>query len=55
MLPEYGLTRADARLVRALRAGGGRALRRPLAVAELGSGSGTKTRWMLEALARHAR
>jgi dimethylhistidine N-methyltransferase len=51
-LPEYGLTRADARLLRrhaheiVARAG------EPLAVAELGSGSGAKTRWVLEALAR---
>ena len=52
LLPEYGLTRADDRILRRHapeivdRAGG------PLAVAELGSGSGTKTRWILEALAQ---
>jgi L-histidine Nalpha-methyltransferase len=54
-LPEYGLTRADERLLRrhaneiAERVGG------PLAVAELGSGSGRKTRWLLEAFARRQR
>src|SRR5690348_158831 len=51
VLPEYGLSRADARILRRHaaeiieRAGG------PLAIAELGSGSGSKTRWILEALA----
>jgi L-histidine N-alpha-methyltransferase len=51
-LPEYGLTRADDRLIRAhaqdilMRLG-------PVGtVAELGSGSGHKTRWLLEACAR---
>jgi L-histidine Nalpha-methyltransferase len=54
-LPEYGLTRADERLLRrhaseiADRVGG------PVAVAELGSGSGRKTRWLLEAFARRQR
>jgi L-histidine Nalpha-methyltransferase len=49
-LPEYGLTRADERLLR--RHAGEIAARvpRPVAVAELGSGSGKKTRWILEAL-----
>jgi L-histidine N-alpha-methyltransferase len=52
LLPEYGLTRADARLLRrhareiVNRAGD------KLTVAELGSGSGSKTRWILEAVAR---
>src|SRR5689334_16665547 len=51
LLPEYGLTRADARILRrysreiVLRVDG------QLAVVELGSGSGVKTRWILEALA----
>jgi L-histidine Nalpha-methyltransferase len=51
LLPEYGLSRADSRILRrnaqeiVERAG------EPLAVAELGSGSGSKTRWILEALA----
>jgi len=54
-LPEYGLTRADERLLRRHadeivdRLGG------PVAVAELGSGSGKKTRWLLEALCRRQR
>jgi len=54
-LPEYGLTRADERLLRrhandiVERVGG------PVAVAELGSGSGRKTRWLLEAFARRQR
>jgi L-histidine Nalpha-methyltransferase len=52
VLPEYGLTRADARLLEK-HAGEiiGR-LRSPIRVAELGSGSGKKTRWILEALSR---
>jgi L-histidine N-alpha-methyltransferase len=53
VLPEYGLTRADERLLRrhadeivsTL-------LPDPVVVAELGSGSGKKTRWILKALAR---
>jgi L-histidine Nalpha-methyltransferase len=51
-LPEYGLTRADARIIQAH--AGELAGRLPvdLAVAELGSGSGTKTRPILEALRR---
>lgn len=54
-LPEYGLTRADERLLRRYasdivdRAAG------PVAVAELGSGSGRKTRWLLEAFCRRQR
>lgn len=50
LLPEYGLTRADARLIRAHAAEVAARLHPPLAVAELGSGSGTKTRLLLEAL-----
>ncbi|CAH0354954.1 L-histidine N(alpha)-methyltransferase [Aquabacterium sp. CECT 9606] len=52
-LPEYGLTRADERLIKAnaqdilARTGPVRT------VVELGSGSGRKTRWVLEACARH--
>src|SRR6266567_2293339 len=51
-LPQYGLTRADERLLRRHadeivdRLGG------PVAVAELGSGTGKKTRWLLEAFCR---
>lgn len=54
-LPQYGLTRADERLLRRHaseivdRMGG------PVAVAELGSGSGKKTRWLLEAFCRRQR
>lgn len=51
LLPEYGLTRADARLIRRLSPELAGRLRSPVAVAELGSGSGTKTRWILEELA----
>ena len=52
VLPEYGLTRADARLIRQLAPELEGYLRTPLAVAELGSGSGSKTRWILESLPR---
>ncbi|MEZ5401599.1 MAG: L-histidine N(alpha)-methyltransferase [Bryobacteraceae bacterium] len=51
-LPEYGLTRADERL---LQAHAGRIAARlpgPAIVCELGSGSGRKTRYVLEAMAR---
>ena len=54
VLPEYGLTRADARLVRRLApelAGYIHGSHGPPRVVELGSGSGTKTRWILESLA----
>lgn len=54
VLPEYGLTRADARLIRRLAPELPGYLRAPVAVAELGSGSGAKTRWILESLANHA-
>ena len=50
-LPEYGLTRADARLIRRLAPELAGRLRAPAAVAELGSGTGAKTRYILEALA----
>jgi dimethylhistidine N-methyltransferase len=55
LLPEYGLTRADAALLRrsaseiVTRAG------RPQLIAELGSGSGSKTRHILTAAAEHKR
>ncbi len=55
LLPEYGLSRAGMRLLErhsaeiVSRASG------PLVVAELGSGSGQKTRWLLEAVARRQR
>src|SRR3984893_642586 len=53
ILPEYGLTRADERLLRRHSEDIVARLRPPTVVAELGSGSGKKTRWMLEALSRH--
>ena len=52
VLPEYGLTRADARLLEKHAGEMVERLPSPLLVAELGSGSGKKTRWILEALAR---
>jgi L-histidine Nalpha-methyltransferase len=51
-LPEYGLTRADERLLRRHSGDIVERLQRPVAVAELGSGSGKKTRQILEALCR---
>ncbi|HKW57920.1 MAG TPA: L-histidine N(alpha)-methyltransferase [Candidatus Acidoferrum sp.] len=52
VLPEYGLTRADARLMERNAGAIVERLRSPIHVAELGSGSGKKTRWILEALSR---
>ena len=49
-LPEYGVTRAEERLLRAHAGEIAARLPSPLIVAELGSGSGTKTRRILEAL-----
>lgn len=49
-LPEYGLTRAEERILRRDATDMVAGLRRPLRVAELGSGSGSKTRRILEAL-----
>jgi L-histidine Nalpha-methyltransferase len=54
-LPEYGLTRADERLLRRHAHNIVERLAAPIAVAELGSGSGKKTRWILEALCRRQR
>jgi len=54
-LPEYGLTRADERLLRRYADDIVDRVPRPVAVAELGSGSGKKTRWILEALCRRQR
>lgn len=51
-LPEYGLTRADERLLRRYADDIVDRLAGPVAVAELGSGNGRKTRWLLEALCR---
>jgi L-histidine N-alpha-methyltransferase len=53
VLPEYGLTRADERLLRRHSEDIVARLIPPTTVAELGSGSGKKTRWLLEALSRH--
>jgi len=50
-LPEYGLTRADARVIQANAAELAAALPANLIVTELGSGSGVKTRAILEQLA----
>src|SRR5579864_7064803 len=52
VLPEYGLTRADERILRLYSDEITGRLSPPLVVAELGSGSGRKTRWILEAVAR---
>jgi len=52
VLPEYGLTRADARLLKKHAREIVGLLPSPVHVAELGSGSGKKTRWILEALSQ---
>src|SRR5438046_2644918 len=52
VLPEYGLTRADERLLGHYASEIVERLPLPLMVAELGSGSGKKTRWILKALCR---
>ncbi len=52
LLPEYGLTRADERLLRQYAPALLEHLPPPVVVVELGSGNGRKTRWLLEALAR---
>jgi dimethylhistidine N-methyltransferase len=54
-LPEYGLTRADERLLKRHACEIVERVDAPVAVAELGSGSGKKTRWILEALSRRGR
>ncbi len=50
LLPEYGLTRADERILQRHAADIVSRLKPQVLVAELGSGSGKKTRWLLEAL-----
>ena len=55
LLPEYGLTRADDRVIRANAGELAVCLPSPVAVLELGSGTGRKTRWILEALSARAR
>lgn len=52
LLPEYGLSRAGGRLLKRHAEEIIDRLPSPVAVAELGSGSGSKTRWVLEALSR---
>jgi L-histidine N-alpha-methyltransferase len=54
-LPEYGLTRADERLLRRHSWDVVDRLEGPIAVAELGSGTGKKTRHLLEAFCRRQR
>jgi L-histidine Nalpha-methyltransferase len=54
-LPEYGLTRADERVLRRHARDIVERLATPVSVAELGSGSGKKTRHILEALCRRQR
>jgi L-histidine Nalpha-methyltransferase len=51
LLPEYGLTRADTRLLKKYSAEIVEKMPPPVHVAELGSGSGKKTRWILQELA----
>src|ERR1700691_3515818 len=55
LLPEYGLSRAGMRLLERHSAEIVELLPGRAIVAELGSGSGQKTRWLLEALARRQR
>jgi L-histidine N-alpha-methyltransferase len=52
VLPEYGLTRADERLLQRHASDIVERVPKPVVVAELGSGSGKKTRWILKALSR---
>ena len=52
VLPEYGLTRADARILERNAEAITARIPGPVVVAELGSGSGKKTRWILEALCK---
>jgi L-histidine N-alpha-methyltransferase len=52
LLPEYGVTRADERLLERHAAEIVALLPLPVAVAELGSGTGRKTRHLLQALCR---
>ncbi len=54
-LPQYGLTRADERLLRRHADEIVNRVDGPVSVVELGSGSGKKTRWLLEAFSRRQR
>src|ERR1700722_10527834 len=55
VLPEYGLSRAGMRMLRNDAPDIVDRIPGKVVVAELGSGSGQKTRWLLEALARRQR
>src|SRR5581483_11355255 len=55
VLPEYGLSRAGMRMFQKNAREIVDRIPGPVVVAELGSGSGQKTRWLLEALARRQR
>lgn len=55
VLPEYGLTRADTRLLQRHSEEIVDRLPLPVLVAEMGSGSGKKTRWILESLSKRQR
>jgi dimethylhistidine N-methyltransferase len=48
-LPEYGLSRADSRLLERYASEIVGCCKPPLRIVELGSGTGSKTRWLLEA------
>jgi L-histidine Nalpha-methyltransferase len=52
LLPEYGLSRAGQRLLQTYATDVISRVPSPVMVVELGSGSGKKTRWILEALAQ---
>src|SRR5690348_9903366 len=52
LLPEYGLSRADERILQAHSDAIIAMVPSPVVVAELGSGSARKTRWLLEAFCR---
>jgi L-histidine Nalpha-methyltransferase len=52
LLPEYGLTRADERILQAHAEAIMALVPSPVVVAELGSGNARKTRWLLEAFCR---
>ncbi len=52
LLPEYGLSRAGDRLLERHSMEIARLLPGPVVVAELGSGTARRTRWMLEALSK---
>jgi dimethylhistidine N-methyltransferase len=55
LLPEYGLTRAEERLLRRYSGEMVGLLPKPAMVSELGSGNGRKTRWILSVLSERER